>query len=604
MEDPTSFKLKLPRQDLKELRLFRPDSDSAARWVQSLPVGNSAAVIPMLDEALDDLNRTVLAPMVRYSILEALVPSVETALANLAKRFLNQPLVIPPEPRKMADTSAGLMSATTTAYTIVAVEAIQQRESMVDANPARLTCEALQRALLFAGRRILQSYQLHQPMEPYSWKILHQLYALAEFQRLTDLPVSDPRSGGSTIKATYSQALILSCCKPNQLRQGELAALHRGLQRWGEMVRIESRASGDELFLVDLDGDQPAQYRALYREHPTSDCRSIDTEPLLQFFKALKDEVVAQGASFDKHSSLSIITLDHLIGSLGSVSLRNFKRTGSNSPLWICVGLGSTHYHVARQQLLKQVQGGDRYVPATGEVDPQPFAHAPGKAGRRKREDPGQFYHKNPAAEIEPHLDLDPATRAKLIPNERAELPTSDKHPVFKVQLANTSANGYCLEWIDEVPAEIRTGDIVGLKEDKEDNDWSIAVIRWLSRLNDERTLVGLELLSPRAVAYGGSIHRKGGEKSPPVRVLFLPEIKIVGQPNTLITPRAGFKERQRVTLRNNTQTHTVQLLRQIASTGGFEQFEFRTIKELGDRLAENQNGQMSGEYDSLWSNI
>jgi hypothetical protein len=271
--------------------------------------------------------------------------------------------------------------------------------------------------------------------------------------------------------------------------------------------------------------------------------------------------------------------------------------------MWICVGLGSTHYQVARQQLLRQTQGGDRYVPATpGKPGNGPFAPP---TGRGNRDNPGQFYNnQNAPVENDPEIDLDAATRARLLPEEHVDIPTAEKHPVFKVQLANTSANGYCIEWIDEVPADIRTGDIVGLKEDKEDNDWSIAVIRWLSRLNDARTLVGLELLSPRAVAFGGSIHRKGGEKSPPARILFLPEIKIVGQPNTLITPRAGFKERQRVTLRNNTQTHTVQLLRQICSTGGFEQFEFRYIKELGDRLAESRNGQMGGEYDSLWSNI
>jgi len=436
-------------------------------------------------------------------------------------------------------------------------------------------------------------------MAPHSWDILHQLFALAEFQRLAELPVPDPRSGGRTIKATYAQALVLSCCKPNQLRQGELAALYGGLQEWGELVQIENRESGDEMFLVDLDNDAPAHYRALYRGQLSTGCRAINTGPLLRRLEALKDEVLAQGASFDKKTSLSIATLDHLIASLGSVSLRNFKRTASNSPLWICVGLGSTHYQVARQQLLKQVQGGDRYIPA-----PAGDTGGPPSLASRARVNPGQHYSKNAVVEPEREVEIDAATRARVMTQESADMPTDEKHPVYQVQLANTSANGYCLEWIDEVPTDIRTGDLVGLKEDKEDNEWAIAVIRWLSRMSDARTLVGLELLSPRAVAYGGSVHRKGGEKSAPARVLFLPEIKIVGQPNTLITPRAGFKERQRVTLRNNTQTHTVQLLRQICSTGGFEQFEFRYIKELGDRLAENQNRQMSGEYDSLWSNI
>jgi len=460
MEDPTSFKLKLPRQDLAELRLFRPDSDSAKSWVHNLPVSNTAVVVEKLGEALDDLNRAVLPPETRYSILETLIPSIESSLANLAKCFLNQSLVIPPKPRAMAETSAELISAVTTAYTIVAVEAIQQRDSMTDANPARLTCEALQRALIFAGRKILQTYQLHQPMEPNSWDILHQLYALAEFQRLAELPVPDPRSGGHTIKATYSQALVLSCCKPNQLRQGELAALYSGLQEWGELVQIESRESGEELFLVDLDSDQPAHYRALYRDRHSSGCRAINTEPLLQHLKALKEQVIAQGTSFDKKSSLSITTLEHLIASLGSVSMRNFKRTASNSPLWICVGLGSTHYQVARQQLLKQMQGGGRYVPAqAGDDENQSFTLSRGKAGPESRLNTGQHYTKNPTPEVEREVDVDAATRARVLPEENVNMPTAQKHPIFKVQLANTSANGYCLEWIDEIPTDIRTGD-------------------------------------------------------------------------------------------------------------------------------------------------
>ena len=124
-------------------------------------------------------------------------------------------------------------------------------------------------------------------------------------------------------------------------------------------------------------------------------------------------------------------------------------------------------------------------------------------------------------------------------------------------------------------------------------------------RLDDAKTLMGLELLSPNAIAYAALINRKGGEKTPPMRVLLLPEITLVGQPHTLITPRAGFKERQKVTLRNSVEARTVQLLRHIMSTGSFEQFEFRYVKELGDVLAENHNaGQPGGEYDSLWSNI
>ena len=78
---------------------------------------------------LVDLNRTSLPTDTRYQILEALAPALDRALTNLAKRFLNQPLVLPKEPREMATASDQLLSAVTTGYAIVAIEAVQKSNS-------------------------------------------------------------------------------------------------------------------------------------------------------------------------------------------------------------------------------------------------------------------------------------------------------------------------------------------------------------------------------------------------------------------------------------------------------------------------------------------
>jgi hypothetical protein len=189
-----------------------------------------------------------------------------------------------------------------------------------------------------------------------------------------------------------------------------------------------------------------------------------------------------------------------------------------------------------------------------------------------------------------------------LLFDEDKQLPPKVRYPIYNVQLANASPGGYCLEWMSELPGDIRAGDIVSLKEEH-NRDWVIAVIRWVSQLENARTLIGLELLSPRAMPYGALIHQKTGEKSAPMRVLLLPEIKLVGQPHTLITPRAGFRERQKISLIRAGEEYAIQLLRQIAATGSFSQFDFRYIKELGDVLAEDKAGHL-GSYDSLWSNI
>jgi hypothetical protein len=604
------IKLKIPRQDLQDFSLFQLNADAAHTWAQSLPVTNTRSVAQQLRQAINDLNHVKLAPEVRYEIMEALQPSLDVALLNLTKRFLNQPLVMPEEPQQMAELADSLYSMVTTAYSIVAIQAIQQHDSIRGINPARLACEAIQRALAYAGRKALQTFQLFHSIELHGWLTLHQLYALADSQQLVDLPVANPLSGGDTIKATYLQALLLGCCKPNQLSQGDMAALYRGLKEWSTLAVVAAPESGSGLFLVDLDSDQPPLYSSLFTETLGPQFRYIDTAPLVEQLEKIKLNDGERGVSFDKDTHIPANMLAHLIESLGSMSLRNFNRANSNAPLWVSIGLSSSHYHVAGEQLFEQLLYGDDYIPPASErVPTNPFLLPQEKGDLWQQANPEEDYSRDGEAaeekiveEIEHRVELDENTRSELLFDEDKQLPPKVRYPIYNVQLANASPGGYCLEWMSELPGDIRAGDIVSLKEEH-NRDWVIAVIRWVSQLENARTLIGLELLSPRAMPYGALIHQKTGEKSAPMRVLLLPEIKLVGQPHTLITPRAGFRERQKISLIRAGEEYSIQLLRQIAATGSFSQFDFRYIKELGDVLAEDKAGHL-GSYDSLWSNI
>ncbi|MEH6635500.1 MAG: GTPase [Halioglobus sp.] len=610
MVSDTPLKLKIPVQDLPAFTLFPLDADAARTWTQSLPVTNTRSVAQQLRQAISDLNHVKVSPEIRYDILEMLRPNLEVALSNLTKRFLNQPLVMPEEPRQMAELANSLHSVFTTGYTIVAIEAIQQRESIQSTNPAKLTCEAIQRALTFAGRKILQTFQLFQPIELHGWLTLHQLYALADSQQLASFPVANPLSGGKTITATYLQGLMLGCCKPNQLGQSDIAALYRGLQHWSELVQMANPHSGSGLFVVDLDSDQPALYSALYTNSLEPHFRYIDTTALIKHLEQLQQSEGQQDINFHQDTRLPANMLDHVIESLGTMSLRNFNRATSNTPLWVAIGLSSSHYHVAGERIFENVLFGDDYIPPPPDRVPTNRFLLPAEKGdmwqqANPEEDysaPEQAHRDKVAENIEHQVEVDELTRAELLLDQDVQLPPEVRYPMYKVQLANASPGGYCLEWTAELPGDIRAGDIISLKEEHNKN-WVIAVSRWVSNLENARTLIGLELLSPRAMPYGARIHQKTGDKTPPMRVLLLPEIKLVGQPHTLITPRAGFRERQKVTLISATEEYSIQLQRQVAATGSFAQFDFRYIRELGDVLAEDKAGHL-GSYDSVWSKI
>jgi hypothetical protein len=606
MSNNTPIKLSIPRQDLPNCTLFRANAEDARVWAQNLPIANTKLVVQQLRSAIDELNRVEMAPDLRFDIMETLRPSLHVALSTMSRRFLNQPLVMPEEPRQMAELADNLYSLATTAYTIVAVHTLQQRDSIYRVHPAQLLGEAIARALGFAGKRMLQTLQLHQSIQTNSWLELNQLYSVAERQQVANLPVIDTHDGNRTITAIYVQSLLLGCCKPNQLRQSDLAAVFRGLQEWHALLHLDSGNTKVGLFQVDLKKDQPAMYRTIRSVENTEQTREIDTRKLVDHLKSLKEK---NGLSektpvqFDKDITLPPNMLDHLISALGSMSTRNFNRTLSGEMLGVSIGLSSTHYHVAGRKNFEQVLYGLDYIaPAAEHTVVNRFLEKPASRDGWEQanphddhiEDKDHHYH----GELANNPDL-----AMLEEYEPTILPPSQRYPIYPVQMINASPGGYCMEWSAELPPGARTGDIVGIREGGR-SEWVVAVIRWISKLKDAKSLIGIELLSPKATPYGAKIQQKRGLEAALRRVLLLPEIKLVGQPHTLITPRAGFKERQKVTLIREGEEFLVQLLRQISATGNFSQFDFRYIKHLEQVVAEDKTSPLDSSYDSLWSSI
>ena len=354
MSSTGPIKLRIPRQDLQAFKLFRLNAEAASQWAQGLPVANTKSVVSQLRDALQDLNRVQLDPESRFEILEVLRPNLQVALTNLSRRYLNQPLVLPEEPRQLAELADSLCSAACTAYTVVATEAIRQQDAIRNMNPARLVCASIQAALELCGRRLLLTFQLYRTVELHGWLEMHQLFALAESQSLENLPVAEGRS----VSATYLQGLMLGCCKPNQLRQSDQAAIYRGLQEWAKFVRILPPESGEGMFIVDLDSDQPPLYSTLYDNRRSNRCRYVNTAPLVDHLQQLQAEDQRQGMrgiAFDKDTVVPSNILEHLITSLGETSVRNFSRSSDGKALSIGIGLSCTHFLLAGEKSFDQL---------------------------------------------------------------------------------------------------------------------------------------------------------------------------------------------------------------------------------------------------------
>ncbi len=616
MSETATVKLRIPRQDLASFHHFPATANGASEWVKTLPIANTRQSVYQILAATQDLNRVALAPTERFRILETLRPNLLLALSSLARGYLNQPLVLPDEPRRQAALAEELCRTFATGYTLVAAHTIRKRSEVQDANPARLACEGLHRAVQFTGRRLLQAYQLYQSIEPLTWHALHQLYEIAERQHLSTLPVHNLSGQSETLKEAYLQALLLGCCKANQLRQTDLAAIRFGLQDWCKAAELlSSNDSRKGLFVVDLNGDYPPMYLST-RSEEGPHTRYIDTHKLVAQLKALRDEDLARGRRgirLEQDITLPSNILDHLINSLGSQSLRNFSRaSGNETELEVAVGLGAAHYHLAGCRTFD-------------ELFPQPQSTAEEKSGavfsaRDVHNDlwtqvePDAVQHDQHKREVPsdiPNIQVDEKSLARLEGREREHHERSliQRFPITHCTAINSSPGGYCLQWPEHASANLHSGDILCLREKGREQgleDWVVAAVRWISALEKAQTLIGVELLSPGALPCALQIpDPQRNTLSEPIRVLLLPQIKLVGKPETLVTPRTGFRERQKVILLRDGEEFLVQLLRQIGATAGYSQFDFRYIRELDQRV-DDYDGPEQGrpDFDSLWSHI
>ena len=608
MSKDSAIKIQLPQQNLEQFTHFRLHGEAARDWAQQLPVANARAVAAQLQSVLDDLNHSEMAPELRYAILEALSDSLQVTLANLTKRFLHQPLVMPEEPKQLAELTDNLYTRLITAYSLLAVQIVNDPERIREHNPARLLCEAIESGLKYSGRSILLSFQLYRPIALGSWLTLHQLYALAERQGLATLPVTGSNGQATTVTGTYLSSLVLGCIKPNQLRQSDMVAVYAALEQWNDKLQIGSQDAIDGLFLVDLDSDQAPLYSALYGKQGSTQCRLVRTQELVNYLQELQELDDARGkpgVKLEHGLSLPSNMLSHLIDCLGSMSMRNFSRVRSEVSIALSIGLGAAHFHAAGERDFDRlIHGDDSNERHESNVFMRPDSSP--QDPWRKANPEEDFVRDETASEAEAefthNIELDEQS-LRAITEDEEEQPLTRRYPVYHVKSINASPGGYCIEWGDDLPEDVRAGAVASVKEEQSDS-WSIAVIRWISRLQNARTLIGLELLSPQAVAYGALIHSKKGQEADPQRVLLLPEIKLVGQPHTLITSRSGFRERQKISLLRLGESFLIQLTRQVTATASYAQFDFRYIKQLDEVVAEDKSGPLDAAYDSLWSNI
>ena len=121
-------------------------------------------------------------------------------------------------------------------------------------------------------------------------------------------------------------------------------------------------------------------------------------------------------------------------------------------------------------------------------------------------------------------------------------------------------------------------------------------------------TQIGIELLAPSAAPCGVRLIQKVGNSSEYLRGLLLPEISVVNQAATLITPRLPFQSGSRISLLHDGREDQGPLLKKVSATGSISQFELKLQNPAAlaspNGAPPSTPGATEDEFDSLWPSL
>ncbi|MGO1692050.1 MAG: GTPase [Marinobacter sp.] len=593
--------LRVPEQKTASLSFCDTTPKAFKAWTHQLPMANIGEVSRQLYHAIIELNQLFLAPQNRLQFLDLIRSKIHFVCNELSRHYLGLAVALPEKQRKIANLSQALQLHLASGYKLCLLDALD--DGGLDKN-RKVIATAVHRATSELAATILRSHQLYCPSPARSWLECHSMFRFAHRNKLSKVMVEDrslKQRQASTVADSYKRLLLLGCARPNQLRQAELLQAYELFESWTEYSSCEPNTGEDSLFVVNIEGDNSPVYRSLLENKPGKESFEFDTRELATMIAEGLDARLHQQPAPDTLTipgNVNETLLTHLSQALGILAKRNFNRISSQGTLEVCVGLTAAHYFIAGEKSFTEfVTGNDN----NAEDDENVFIRA-----SRKKEDAWGGAHDAAPSDEHLHAADTPINFRGSFGNTPSPVNDKNRPRSHSALLVNTSPGGYCVSWETSVPPSMQAGEVLGIREQRT-HPWSIAVVRWIRQIRNQGTQIGIELLAPSGSPCGVRLIQKVGNSSEYLRGLLLPEISVINQAATVITPRLPFQPGSRISMLHDGREDQGQLTNKVSSTGSISQFELKLQNNTAipaPASSSSPAGASEDDFDSLWPSL
>lgn len=531
-----------------------------AEWEASLPKVNHLETARRLHAALCEINQLKATPGDRLELLDTLADSVHSSADAVFRHHLQQPLAPSEQENRVVALAQGLNAELATGYRMVA-EALN--ESVLNFNRNELMAQALHHCLWSLLPNLQRCFAMYVPAPSGYWAELHKLFRRAH-KSGTDQQKLSWLGRHSSLSQAYKAALLFDMAQPCQLQRFELPPLYAACIAWSPLTRL-GPAADSGTYLINLMSDRGPSFQA-GKTAAGKGFLGLHTQELTQRLSQ------AEASALPAVSGISNYLRQHLATSWDRTRQRQFRRQPVEQPIKLVPGLSSVH-----SQLCNGL---------TFEAFLRPYRDDQAKTGlealfqaqdTRQTRSQRDVWQESFDAGGNRLPDI-PAPADNITDQEQTG-PASQVME-YRAQAMDMSPRGYRLLWADRVPTSLVMGEVVSLQTPGSTH-WTIGLLRWLRQQQSTgRVQLGIELLSPSAMACAIRILNKTGQHSDFLRAIILPALRAMKQPESIILPRLQAKTGHKVLLCRDGREQTFRLNQQLAETSAVSQFAIRRMTQ------------------------
>lgn len=621
------------------------------KWISSLPRANVGEMAKLVYKTLYNLNRTQISESNRYKILELFSEPTDFLALHLKKHYLGLAFPLAQKKQQVALLAREIESEIAVGYKIIVENSMIDSKTRLNKN---LLVQSSYFAMHYMSKVLLLSYQIYVPAPTGLWKQIYRLYQLTHQHDFHQIPVDKIQqySAEPTIENLFKQILLLSLASPYRLRQGDIEKVDVFLEHWGSYSELNENIDPEQhagMFSADLSGDDaPGFFNP--NDTGSSYLRILETRNLVA---AIKDDIKHYSsyvASYggNKNKILSKKVLKRLYLTWSGIAKRGFSRSPNNVKVLVTFGLSSTH-HIIYENMKAAIEediknktqsdsdtdiqvkniwppvkpGGpdnkkeEKKLPEEYAnldlVEPEydqksKFNSTPSfgiaQPQSSKQDVWNQFHSSNTVAYDDTLFSFSTGNSGPESYNSKA---TSVKYETHICKRVNESASGYCLSWQSNTnqasPINALVGELVGIRElsENEEPQWGVGVIRWMKHTASKQLELGIQKIAPHAISAGTHVVKNIKVPGTYLRTLVLPEIKMINQPMTLISP-THYSVGNILSLSIFGDKILVKLTKLQESTGAFSHFQFSTLSDEENTFGDQENPSL--DFDDVWSSI